>query len=44
MHLVQLSAFSVFALQLEEEKNIFDQSYIHVDIHRALEAISQKSC
>ena len=33
MPLVQLSAFSMFALQLEEEKNIFDHGYIHVHTH-----------
>ena len=33
MHLVQLSAFSMSALQLKGEKNISDQGYIHVHIH-----------
>ena len=33
MHLVQLSAFSMSALQLKEEKNISDHGYIHVLIH-----------
>ena len=30
MHLLQLSAFSMSALPLKEEKNFFDHSYIHV--------------
>ena len=33
MHLIQLSAFSMSALQLKEEKNISDHGYIHMLIH-----------